>query len=219
VSVRIITGTDTGVGKTIATAALAVREVSRGRSVAVLKPGQTGTAAFEPGERSDADTVSELAGPEVTCVTLASYPDPLAPLTAARVSGRPAIQLADVLAAVAELADTHDEVLVEGAGGLLVQMGHGGWTIADLALKLGAPVIVVARAGLGTLNHTALTLEACAHRGIEASVVIGAWPTEPALVHRCNREDITGHVIGVLPEGAGSFPPDRFRAAAPVWFS
>jgi len=217
-SIQIVTGTDTGVGKTIVTAALAARAVARGLRVAVLKPGQTGTAAFAPGETADVDTVRRLAGPEVTCVTLAEYPDPLAPLTAARVSGLPELYLADALEAAEKLDADHDLVLIEGAGGLLVQMGHGGWTIADLAVALRAPVVVVARAGLGTLNHTTLTLEACAARGIVASVVVGAWPAAPELVHEQNRIDLPGPVVGVLPDGAGALDQATFRAQAPTWF-
>jgi dethiobiotin synthetase len=217
--VQVITGTDTGVGKTIVTAALAARALAAGRKVAVLKPAQTGIAAFEPGETSDVDTVARLAGPAVTCVTLAEYPDPLAPLVAARVSGLGELYLGDVLEATANLAAHHDLVLIEGAGGLLVPMGYGGWNVADLAIALRAPAIVVARAGLGTLNHTALTLEALAARGIAASVVIGAWPAEPELVHRCNRDDLPGAVIGVVPDGAGRLEPATFRASAPSWFA
>jgi dethiobiotin synthetase len=216
--VLIVTGTDTGVGKTITTAALAARALARGRTVAVLKPAQTGTAAYEPGETSDTDTVTRLAGPGVTCVTLAEYPDPLAPLAAARVSGRPELYLADALDAAAKLAGQHDLLLIEGAGGLLVPMGYDGWTVRDLAVALRAPAVVVARAGLGTLNHTALTLEALAAHGVEASVVIGAWPAVPALVHEQNRIDLAGRLIGALPEGAGAMSGDAFRAAAPHWF-
>lgn len=211
-SVLLVTGTDTGVGKTIVTAAIAAAAGVAGLRVAVLKPAQTGTAT---GGESDVDTVRRLAAP-TTAVTLWQYPDPLAPLAAARVSGRPAPVLAGVLAAVEELAAAHDLVLVEGAGGLLVPLGEG-WTAAELALALRAPAVVVARAGLGTLNHTALTLEALARRGIAARVVIGAWPAVPELVHRTNLADLTGELAGVVPEGAGQLPD--FRAVAPDWLA
>jgi dethiobiotin synthetase len=97
-------------------------------------------------------------------------------------------------------------------------MGYGSWTVADLAIALRAPAVVVARAGLGTLNHTALTLAALAARGIAASVVIGAWPAMPELVHEQNRIDLPG-IVGALPDGAGVLPPEEFRARAHTWFS
>jgi dethiobiotin synthetase len=213
----VVTGTDTGVGKTVVTAALAVRGVAAGQRVAVIKPAQTGTDAYAPGETSDAETIARLAGPGITIETLASYPDPLAPLAAAEVAGLPPVYLADALDAVASLAADHDLVLVEGAGGVLVPMGFDGWTIADLAVAVRAPAVVVARAGLGTLNHTALTLEALARRGVSASVMIGAWPAHPELVHRRNLVDLPGHVIGRVPDGAGSMSPAEFRIQAPSW--
>ncbi len=123
--ITIVTGTDTGVGKTIVTAALAARASATGQSVAVLKPAQTGTAAFAPGETSDMETVARLAGPDVTTLTLVSFPDPLSPHAAAQVAGAPELYLGDVLEAVAKLAATHDLVLIEGAGGVLVPMGYG----------------------------------------------------------------------------------------------
>lgn len=221
-AILIVTGTDTGVGKTIVTAALAVKARHEGRSVAVVKPAQTGTAAFQPGETSDADTVRRLAGPAITVETLASYPDPLAPLTAARLAGHEPMLLGDAIEGVVKQAASHDVVIVEGAGGLLVHMGAGldglSWTIADLAIALRAPAMVVARAGLGTLNHTALTLEALANRGVRSSVVIGSWPSQPELVHVQNLVDI-GPIAGRVPEGAGSMPSEEFQRHAPTWFT
>jgi dethiobiotin synthetase len=214
VTVVLVTGTDTGVGKTVVTAALAAVAGALGARVAVLKPAQTGLAE---GEQSDVDTVRRLAGP-VHARTLAEFPDALAPLAAARVVGRAGLALDAVLTAVAELRASHDLVLVEGAGGLLVPMGEG-WTTADLGQQLDGPAVVVARAGLGTLNHTALTLEALSHRGIPAYVVIGAWPAAPELVHRMNLVDLPGARVGIVPEGVGQWPASRFRAAVPQWFS
>src|SRR5439155_23479314 len=94
----------------------------------------------------------------------------------------------------------------------------GGWTAADLAAALGAPAVVVARAGLGTLNHTALTLEALRRRGIAARVVLGAWPSSPELVHVCNLVDLP-QLAGAVPAGAGSWPAPQFRAGAPDWLA
>jgi len=210
--ILLVTGTDTGVGKTVVTAAVAV--LTEGLRVAVLKPAQTGTALGD----DDAATVRRLAGPGITTRTLARYPDPLAPLAAARISRLPALTLDDTLAAVASLGEDHDLVLIEGAGGLLVPMGHG-WTVADLAMQLDCPALVVARAGLGTINHTALTLEALERRRIEAYVAIGSWPAHPELVHRTNVDDLPGLCVGVVPEGVGEWPHARFRARAAQWFT
>jgi dethiobiotin synthetase len=211
----VVTGTDTGVGKTIVTAAVAAAATQSGLRVAVVKPGQTGTAGDE---ESDADTVRRLAAP-ATVRTLAAYPDPLAPLAAARVAGLAPLVLADVLAVIEELAAEHELILVEGAGGLLVPMGAGCWTVADLAVALRASAVVVARAGLGTLNHTALTLEALDRRDVPARVVIGAWPARPELVHRTNLDDLAGQLAGALPDGVGGWAAERFRRHAGEWLA
>ncbi|GIJ35842.1 dethiobiotin synthase [Verrucosispora sp. WMMD703] len=215
----LVTGTDTEVGKTVVTAAITAAAQAAGLRVAVVKPGQTGTATGDPG---DVETVARLAAP-MTCRTLASFPDPLAPLAAARVAELPPLELYNAVDAVREEADKHDLVLVEGAGGLLVPMGlrpsGEPWTVADLAVSLGAPAVVVARAGLGTLNHTALTLEALDRRAVPAGVIIGAWPAEPELVHWANLSDLLPNLLGALPAGAGAMDPGVFRRSAPGWLT
>ena len=214
-SVLIVTGTDTGVGKTVVTAALATLALARGASVAVVKPGQTGVRPSEPG---DLDDVRRLAG-ACDVHEPARFPDPLSPAAAARLSGAAPVALAAVAERVRTLAETRRLVLVEGAGGLLVRYDEDGATIADLARLLAAPVLVVVRPDLGTLNHTALTLEALAHRGIEpGGVVIGAWPGEPDLAMRCNIRDLetiaARPLDGALPAGAGALDPADFLLAA-----
>jgi dethiobiotin synthetase len=193
----VVTGTDTGVGKTVATASLAASYAAQGLRVAVVKPVQTGLRDGEPG--ADVDEVRALSG-VADVHELVRLQDPLAPETAAR--------LRDVdIPAVAALADRvlqvdGDVVLVEGAGGVLVRLDRAGGTIADLATALrekGAEVevYVVTSASLGTLNHTLLTVEALRSRGIEpAGLVIGCWPPEPDLAQRCNRDDLP-RVTGV----------------------
>lgn len=115
----LVTGTDTEVGKTVVTAAITAAAQAAGLRVAVVKPGQTGTATGEPG---DVEAVTRLAAP-MTGRTLASFPDPLAPLAAARVAELPPLELYNAVDAIRDEADKHDLVLVEGAGGLLVPMG------------------------------------------------------------------------------------------------
>lgn len=211
--VLVVTGTGTGVGKTVVTAAIAALHPGR---VAVLKPAQTGVGPDEPGDLAD---VVRLAGP-VTAVELARYPDPLAPATAARRAGRPALDPAAAADAAARLAADHDLVLVEGAGGLLVRFDDDPpGTLADVAGRLGAPVLVVAAAGLGTLNATALTVEALRTRGLTcAGVVIGAWPAAPDLAARENLHDlpaVTGvPLLGAVPAGSGTRDRDAFACVA-----
>ncbi|WP_199043997.1 dethiobiotin synthase [Glycomyces salinus] len=202
----IVTGTDTGVGKTIATAAIASRLMAEGRTVDVIKVAQTG-------DDDDAATVARLSGAPARA--LARYPDPLAPYTAARRAGAPLLKLTEV--AEAALGSTADTVLLEGAGGLLVQIGEAGWTVRDLAVELGAPAVVVARAGLGTLNHTALTLEALSRRGVDAAVILGAWPHRPGLAETENLQDLPGDRLGWIPDGAGALEPEVFRLSATEW--
>ncbi|MGW4164206.1 ATP-dependent dethiobiotin synthetase BioD, partial [Streptomyces sp. NPDC004788] len=131
---------------------------------------------------------------------------------------------AEVADAARKLAEEHDLVLVEGAGGLLVRFDEEGGTLADAAALLGAPVLVVAQAALGTLNITELTAEALRARGIELlGVVVGSWPAEPGLAERCNLTDLPevagAPLLGLVPEGAGALAPEAFRAAAPTWLA
>ncbi|MEJ8277789.1 dethiobiotin synthase [Pseudonocardia spirodelae] len=211
----VVSGTGTEVGKTVATAALAAVAVAAGERVAVLKPAQTGVGPDEPG---DAAAVAALV-PGVTTDELARYPDPLAPATAARRAGLAPVTPAAAAHRATELAREHDLVLVEGAGGLLVHLDDDGGTVADVARLLGAPVVVVAAAGLGTLNHTALTVEALRARGLGcAGVVVGAWPDTPDLAARCNLADLPATsgapLLGALPAGLGGAAPERFASVA-----
>ncbi|MEU6245648.1 dethiobiotin synthase [Streptomyces sp. NPDC047024] len=218
--VLVITGTGTEVGKTVTTAAVAATALAAGRSVAVLKAAQTGV---RPGERGDADEVARLAG-HLTTAELARYPEPLAPGTAARRAGMAPVRPQEVAEAAAKLATEHDLVLVEGAGGLLVRFDAAGGTLADAAVLLGAPVLVVAQAGLGTLNSTELTARELRLRQLELiGVVIGSWPNDPDLAARCNVADLPevsgAPLLGAIPAGAGALKPADFRATAPSWLS
>ncbi|MFF7547688.1 dethiobiotin synthase [Streptomyces canus] len=218
--VLVITGTGTEVGKTVATAAVAAAALAAGRTVAVLKAAQTGVRPDEPG---DADEVARLAG-AVTKAEVARYPEPLAPATAARRAGLEPVRPHQVAEAAAKLATEHDLVLVEGAGGLLVRFDHEGGTLAHAAELLRAPVLVVASAGLGTLNTTELTARELRRRELElAGVVIGSWPDSPDLASRCNLADLPdvsgAPLLGALPAGAGRLAPADFRAAAPGWLA
>jgi dethiobiotin synthetase len=212
----VVTGTGTEVGKTVVTAAIAALARSRGQSCTVLKPAQTGVLDDEPG---DLEVVQRLAGDDVRTVELVRYPDALSPAAAARRSGRPALDPVHAAHAALEAERDTDLVLVEGAGGLLVRFDDDGYTLADLARTLRLPVLVVVAAGLGTLNATALTLEAMAHRGLDLlGLVIGAWPDEPGLAERSNVADLemlaARPLLGALPADVGGREQADFLATA-----
>jgi dethiobiotin synthetase len=215
VSIVVVTGTNTDVGKTVVTAAVATLAAARGTSVAVVKPAQTGVPSDGPG---DLATVRQLAG--VTDLhEYVRYPDPLSPAAAARRSGIPPLDFDDTVRRVSALAETRRLVLVEGAGGLLVRNDEDGSTLADLAHALKAPVLLVAHPNLGTLNIAALTLEAMAARGLDlAGIVLGSWPAEPDLAMRSNIRDLetigARPLGGALPDGAGRLDPAEFLLAA-----
>lgn len=221
--VLFVTGTDTGVGKTVTTAAFAVALRTSGGSPYLVKPAQTGVA---PGEPGDLDEVRRLAGnlPGHEGVRLR---EPLAPDTAARLEGIDPPGLAEQRDAVLAKAIDHD-VLVEGAGGLLVNLGKH-WNLLDLAQAVayfGVPVsfVVVARAGLGTLNHAALTVQAIQRRELPVEgLVIGAWPADPDLAATQNLLDLpmmTGvPVLGRIPDGAGALTDEEFAAGVPDWLA
>lgn len=212
----LVTGTGTGVGKTVVTAALAALALSRGQRCTVVKPAQTGVPDDAPGDLAD---VIRLAGDDVHPVELVRYPDPLSPAAAARRCGRPTLDPAEAAHAVLTAERDADLVLVEGAGGLLVRYDDDGFTMADLARTLRLPVLVVTEPGLGTLNATALTLEAMAHRGLDLTgLVIGAWPDEPDLATRSNVTDLemlaARPLLGALPAGLGGRDRADFLATA-----
>jgi dethiobiotin synthetase len=225
VTVLVVSGTGTSVGKTTVTAALAALNPT----CAVVKPVQTGIpAAGVPAaagaaaeDEPDISVVTRLSGVTDTH-ELVRYPDPLSPEAAARVSGSKPPDLSAVAAYIRALPN--DLVLIEGAGGLLVRYDPAGSTLADLAAMLDAPVLLVVAPGLGTLNHTALTLEALRARGLTcAGIVIGSWPSSPGLAERENLTDLhtlaDGPLAGILPSGAGALPREEFLQAAASWMS
>jgi dethiobiotin synthase len=211
----LVTGTSTGVGKTVATAALAATATG---SVVVVKPVQTGALDGD----SDAREVARLTGVDTEEWTLLD--EPLAPDTAARRQG---VAIPPVVSYAARIgALTQDTVIVEGAGGLLVRLDASEGTLLDLATLLDAvtevEVVVVVAAGLGTLNHTELTVDALHARGLTVrGLVVGAWPAAPGLAERCNLEDLQriAPLLAVIPDGAGALDREAFVAAAPGWFA
>ena len=217
--VVFVTGTDTGVGKTVVTAALAARATG---SVAVVKPAQTGVTADEPGDLQEVERLTGRTDLHEGVRLL----DPLAPITVGRRQGLAMPSISAHAKTIEDLAADRDLVLVEGAGGILVGLDEDGHNLADLAAALSVPssFVIVARAGLGTLNHAGLTVEALRRRDLAiAGLVIGSWPAEPDLAEQCNVEDLpatTGvPVIGRIPAGAGELGRETFTRAAAGWFS
>lgn len=209
-TVLAVTGTGTGVGKTIVTAALASAARQAGLDVAVCKPVQTGTADGD----DDLAEVGRLSG-ATTLVGGARYPAPLAPVAAADQAGMPLPTGAEVLAMIRSADRPGQLTLVEGAGGLLVQLAADGVTLRDLAVELAAAVVVVVNAELGTLNHTALTLESIAGQGLScAGLVIGSWPGQPDAVAASNRAALAGlaPVRAALPAGSAALDVMEFAA-------
>jgi dethiobiotin synthetase len=217
--VIFVTGTDTDVGKTIATAALAALLRSRGRTVAVYKPTQAGTSDG----LGDIDVVRRLTGLDDVHEGI-RLPDPMAPVAAAARAGVRLPSAADHASAIGRLAGAHDHTLVEGAGGLLVALDADGRTLADIAVTAGssATAVVVCRSGLGTLNHTELTLEALGRRGVAAAgTIIGSWPRDPTDIDVSNRDHFRAHavpLIGVIPQGVAALAAPEFTASAASWF-
>jgi len=206
----MITGTDTGVGKTIATAALASRARQAGLDVVVCKPVQTGTAVGD----DDLVQVRRLSGVS-NVVGSWRYPDPLAPAAAAQRSARPLPIRVELDVFVRAVDRSRQLTLVEGAGGLLVELGSDGTTLRELAIDLHAPVLVVTTPQLGTLNHTALTLEALAARDVQcAGLVIGAWPARPGVLEESNQAALAqmAPLRCVLPAGASALTTDEFAS-------
>jgi len=171
-----VSGTDTGVGKTVVACALVRALRERGVDAGAMKPVETGVGAGGP---LDALALHEAAGgaDPLDEVCPLRFALPAAPSRAAHHEGR-TVELERVRAAYASLAARHAFMVVEGAGGLLVPTCEGA-TMADLAGSLGLPVLVVARAALGTINHTRLTLEALAARGLVLAGVVISHSSGP----------------------------------------
>jgi dethiobiotin synthetase len=215
--VLAVTGTDTEVGKTVVAAAVASGQLSQGRSVAVVKPAQTGLG---PCGHGDLDEVRRLSGAHSLHEGV-RLPAALAPDTAARIAGRTLPSLSTQQELVRSVATAHDVTIVEGSGGLLVRLGDD-FSLADVVVPYDAEWVVVCRAGLGTLNHTELTVRALLDLGATVrGVVIGSWPDHPGPAELENLVDlprVTGvPLLGRIPEGAARLPSNRFRRDALVW--
>lgn len=203
-SAYFVTGTDTGVGKTTVSRALLAAATARGLRTRCFKPVESGCSRGPDGVLVPGDAVSLWEatdrGQSRESACLYRFEEPVAPGVAAARLGM-SIDLGAIARAFAFIrADGPDFLLVEGAGGLLVPLG-GGKSIADLAVLLGLPLLIVARPGLGTINHTLLTVEAARARGLLVDGVIfscGAGDVERDVIASNAAEIRAGSGVPVL---------------------
>ena len=175
----------------------------------MCKPVQTGTRDGD----DDLAEIARLAGIE-NLYSLAKFPEPLAPRAAAQRVGSALPSREELLELVTDADRPGRLTLVEGAGGLLVEIGAEATTLRDLAAAVDAPVLTVVAPGLGTLNHTSLTLEALAAQGVpDAGLVIGSWPAHPGVAEVDNRDALArlAPVRAALPAGVASLGRTDFE--------
>lgn len=185
-----VTGTDTGVGKTVLAAAIVAALRADGVDVAAFKPVVTGLDepnSSPPTRPADHELLAAAAGRPVAEVTPHTFGPPVSPHLAAQLAGT-ALDPAALVAAARALRG--EVVIAEGVGGLLVPLTLG-YTVRDLAVDLGWPVVIAARPGLGTISHSLLTVEAARAAGLDVrAVVLTPWPDEPSVLERANVEAI-----------------------------
>jgi dethiobiotin synthetase len=183
-----VTGTGTEVGKTVVAAVIARTHAAAGERVGVFKPAVSG---LEEGGESDHSLLRRASGSSQSDDEIAPYRyvPPVSPHLGAELTGE-RIDPARLLATVEAASEGADLVVCEGVGGLMVPLTLG-YLVRDLARDLGLPIVVAASPGLGTINHTLLTVESARAVGLDvAAVVLTPWPVEPSVVESSNREAI-----------------------------
>ena len=207
-----VTGTDTGVGKTYVSAGIATALKLRGVNVGVMKPAETG-CRIRAGRLMPKDALRLMKSARVkdplSLVNPYRMRNPLAPSVAAAREGKK-IDPDKILKAFTALRERHEFMIVEGAGGIMVPL-CGKYTYLDLASMMGLPVLIVARPGLGTINHTLLSISALKGRNIAiAGIVINyALDWKPGLAEETNPaviEKISGiRILGIIPYASRRF--------------
>jgi dethiobiotin synthetase len=185
-----VTGTDTEVGKTIVAAAIVAALVANGLRVAAFNPAVTGLdePTADPWPR-DHELLGMLTAADPATVTPRTFGPAVSPHLAAEHTGTP-LDPAALVAAARKAGEDADALIVEGVGGLLVPLTMG-YAIRDFALDLGLELVIAARPGLGTINHTLLTLESARGAGLTVrAVVLGPWPVQPSAIEVSNRDTI-----------------------------
>lgn len=217
-SIVLVTGTGTDIGKTIGTAALAAALRGEGKEVHAVKPIQTG---FPGPDGGDLDTVAELTGID-NLHGFERYPEPMAPVAAAKRAGMRLPNATEIAEKIKLIDRPNRVVLVEGAGGLLVRLGED-WALPELAALLpGSQMVVVTRLGLGCLNEAELTVEVARGRGVNVTALVGgSLPADVDPIIETNLEElprITGvPLLGSVQAGAGSLARQEFVAKATQW--
>lgn len=208
-----VTGTGTGVGKTVLAGAICAALAARGERVAAFKPALTGLDDPPGPFPRDHELLAAAAGGRQAPDEVAPYRygPPLSPHLAAELAGE-AIDPDRLLASARAGAADADVLVCEGVGGLLVPLAIT-YSVRDLAVALGLPVVVAARPGLGTINHTLLTVEAARAAGLRvAGVVMTPWPHDPEPMAVSNRETV-GRLGDVAVSGLPPAEPDSLAAA------
>lgn len=185
-----VTGTGTGVGKTIVSAALLAAMRTAGESARAHKPVVTGLEEQSEGWPPDHELLALAAGMSPEEVAPFRYAPPVSPHLATTLAGED-VTPADLIANARAAADEGQTLVVEGVGGLLVPLTDG-FTVRDLAAELGLPLVIAAQPGLGTINHTLLTLHGARAVGLEVrAVVLTPWPEHPTAIEHSNRETVS----------------------------
>ena len=213
-----VTGTDTGAGKTVVAAAIAAALRARGERVAAFKPVVTGLDEPPGAWPADHELLAAAAGVQPAAVTTATFGPAVSPHLAAELAEQ-MLSLDVFVRAARGAAAGADVLVVEGVGGLLVPFGD--FDVRDLAVALGLPLVIAARPGLGTINHSLLTIEAARAKGLDVrGVVLTPWPGEPTVLERSNRATVARlgavEVAGLPPSTAAVADLARAGAALPL---
>jgi dethiobiotin synthetase len=189
-----VTATDTGIGKTVLSAALLAAMVAAGERVCAHKPVVTGLDDRSEIDRPggwppDHELLASAAGMAPQDVAPLRYGPAVSPHLAAALAGEQ-IDPLDLVTRARQAGEEETSLIVEGVGGLLAPLAEN-YTVCDLAVALGLPLLIAARPGLGTINHTLLTLQAAREAKLEVrAVVLTLWPEDPSALEHSNRETI-----------------------------
>jgi dethiobiotin synthetase len=208
-----VTGTDTGAGKTVVAAALCAAIAAAGARVAAFKPVVTGTADPAGDWPHDHELLATVTGVDPADVCARTFGPAVSPHLAAELA-RATIDLDELVRAARAAGARADVLVVEGVGGLLVPL-NAEHDVRDLAVALGLPLVIAARAGLGTINHSLLTIAAARAAGLDVrAVILTPWPAEPSAMQRSNRDTIAARGEVEVATLAATTPDDLARAGA-----